>query len=74
MAAQLQPLSFGDAKVGDTLHFLTTENGFDGRGIYSRTGRVTSATAKSLTVVCDDRSTARLTKATWHYREPRKVV
>jgi hypothetical protein len=38
---------------GDRLQFITRETGFNGRGLYVRTGTVTKVTAKVIQVTCD---------------------
>lgn len=75
-----EPVDFSKVHEGDRLQFVTNENGFNGRGLYSRTGTVVKVTEKTARVVCDDavlrvkRDIAVLRRSDWHYREVRKAV
>ncbi|MEI5526842.1 hypothetical protein ACKI1J_32400 [Streptomyces scabiei] len=67
--------------VGDRLQFMTRETGFNGRGLYVRTGVVVKVTAKTVRVVCGNPTsykpdTAVLRKDTveWHSRDVRRIV
>jgi hypothetical protein len=43
----------GNVHKGDRLQFMTRETGFNGRGLYSRTGVVVKVTEKTVRVACD---------------------
>lgn len=67
--------------VGDRLQFMTRETGFNGRGLYSRTGVVVKVTAKTVRVVCGnpasykpDTAVLRKDISEWHSRDVRRVV
>lgn len=67
--------------VGDRLQFMTRETGFNGRGLYSRTGTVVKVTAKTVRVVCGnpasykpDTAVLRRDIVEWHERAVRRVV
>lgn len=64
--------------VGDRLQFMTRETGFNGRGLYVRTGVVVKVTAKTVRVDCGDsyEGTAVLRRdiVEWHSRNVRRVV
>ncbi|MFD7016161.1 hypothetical protein [Streptomyces sp. NPDC059928] len=63
--------------VGDRLQFMTRETGFNGVGLYSRTGMVTKVTAKAVKVDCGQGwGTAVLRKdlSAWVSRDVRRVV
>lgn len=67
--------------VGDRLQFMTRETGFNGRGLYTRTGTVVKVTAKTVRVVCGnpasyrpDTAVLRKDIAEWHSRDVRRVV
>lgn len=67
--------------VGDRLQFMTRDTGFNGAGLYSRTGVVVKVTAKTVRVNCGNPSswkpdTAILRKdaVEWHSRDVRRVV
>lgn len=67
--------TFDDVHEGDTLTFLTRDTGFNGRGIYPRTGVVTKVTAKTVTVDCGPEGgggTARIRRADWYERDVRR--
>jgi hypothetical protein len=66
---------------GDRLQFITRDTGFNGAGLYTRTGVVIKVTEKTVQVVCGDPKsykpdTAVLRKdaVTWHSRDVRRVV
>lgn len=70
-------VDFSNVHEGDRLQFITRETGFNGRGLYSRTGTVTKVTAKTVQVDCGRDSwkrTAVLRRADWHSRDVRRVV
>lgn len=54
MSETFEPVDFSNVHEGDRVQFVTTENGFDGRGTYWRTGTVTKVTEKTVRVDCDD--------------------
>ncbi|MBP5906809.1 hypothetical protein F3K40_15230 [Streptomyces sp. LBUM 1478] len=64
--------------VGDRLQFMTRETGFNGRGLYVRTGVVVKVTEKTVRVDCGDNyeGTAVLRKdiVEWHSRDVRRVI
>ena len=67
--------------VGDRLQFMTRETGFNGRGLYVRTGVVTKVTAKTVRVVCGnpalykpDTAVLRKDAVEWHSRDVRRIV
>lgn len=67
--------------VGDRLQFMTRDTGFNGRGLYSRTGVVVKVTAKTVRVVCGnpasykpDTAVLRKDIAEWHSRDVRRIV
>lgn len=67
--------------VGDRLQFMTRETGFNGRGLYSRTGVVVKVTAKTVRVVCGnpaaykpDTAVLRKDAVEWHSRDVRRIV
>lgn len=43
----------GNVHEGDRLQFITRDTGFNGRGLYVRTGTVTKVTEKAIQVTCD---------------------
>jgi hypothetical protein len=66
---------------GDRLQFITRDTGFNGRGLYPRTGTVTKVTEKTIHVTCDAPALARPEVAvlrrhipTWVSRAVRRVV
>jgi hypothetical protein len=63
---------------GDRLQFMTRETGFNGRGLYVRTGVVVKVTEKTVRVDCRDsfEGTAVLRRdaVEWHSRNVRRVV
>lgn len=70
-----------NVREGDRLQFMTRDTGFNGVGLYSRTGTVVKVTAKTVRVVCGNPSsykpdTAVLRKdvVEWHSRDVRRVV
>lgn len=70
-------VDFSNVHVGDRLQFMTRETGFNGRGLYSRTGVVVKVTEKTVLVDCGLESwkrTAVLRRADWHSRDVRRVV
>lgn len=91
MSAQQQPeaVGFGDVSIGDRLVFATRDNGFGGGGnLIDRTGVVTSATEKTVTVKVDNPTpvrafergktrthglTARLRAGDWYGRSVRRL-
>lgn len=67
--------------VGDRLQFMTRDTGFNGRGLYSRTGTVAKVTDRTIHVTCDAPELARPEVAvlrrhipTWVSRAVRRVV
>lgn len=67
--------------VGDRLQFMTRDTGFNGRGLYSRTGVVVKVTEKTVRVVCGnpasykpDTAVLRKDVAEWHSRDVRRAV
>lgn len=80
MSEKFEPVDFGNVREGDRLQFVTTENGFDGRGTYWRTGSVVKVTEKTVRVICDDvptrvkRDTAVLRRNDWGSRAVNKAV
>jgi len=72
-------IDFGDVRPGDTLAFLTADNGFAGSGHpIERTGTVVAVTEKTVVVSTSSMSgpgpaTARLRRADWYHRHVRKV-
>lgn len=64
--------------VGDRLQFITRETGFNGRGLYTRTGTVVKVTAKTVHVDCRDTfsgaAVLRKHQASWNERAVRRVV
>ncbi|MFB7919351.1 hypothetical protein [Streptomyces sp. NPDC056061] len=62
------PVDFSAVCEGDRLSFITTENGYGGRGVYTRTGRVRRVTERTVLVDCDDSSRAMLRRADWNAR------
>lgn len=87
---QAEPIGFGDVNIGDRLVFATRDNGFGGTGdLIDRTGVVTSATEKTVTVELDNPTpirafeggkartyglTARLRAAHWYGRSVRRLA
>ncbi|GAA2694388.1 hypothetical protein GCM10010400_69950 [Streptomyces aculeolatus] len=70
-------VDFSNVHEGDRLQFTTRETGFNGRGLYSRTGVVVKVTEKTVRVDCGLESwnrTAVLRRADWHSRAVRRVV
>jgi hypothetical protein len=68
-----------DVREGDRLQFMTRETGFNGRGLYSRTGVVVKVTEKTVYVDCGPTSwkrTAVLRRniPEWVSRAVRRVV
>ncbi|MFE4818662.1 hypothetical protein ACFRFU_19945 [Streptomyces sp. NPDC056704] len=68
-------------REGDRLQFMTRETGFNGRGLYLRTGVVTKVTAKTVRVVCGnpafykpDTAVLRKDVVEWHSRDVRRIV
>lgn len=66
---------------GDRLQFMTRETGFNGRGLYVRTGVVVKVTAKTVRVVCGnpasyrpDTAVLRKDAVEWHSRNVRRIV
>ncbi|MEV5451530.1 hypothetical protein [Streptomyces sp. NPDC052535] len=64
--------------VGDRLQFITRETGFNGRGLYTRTGTVVKVTAKTVHVDCRDSyegiAVLRKHQPSWHERDVRRLV
>lgn len=67
--------------MGDRLQFMTRETGFNGRGLYTRTGTVTKVTEKTIHVTCDTVGRARPEIAvlrrhvpSWVSRAVRRIV
>jgi len=67
-----------NVRAGDRLQFMTRETGFNGRGLYVRTGVVVKVTEKTVRVDCRDsyEGTAVLRRdaVEWHSRNVRRVV
>ena len=77
MSETFDGVDFSNVHEGDRLQFITRETGFNGRGLYSRTGTVIKVTAKTVQVDCGRDSwkrTAVLRRADWHSRDVRRVV
>jgi hypothetical protein len=68
------PVDFRDVAAGDRIRFLTNDNGYGGRGMYWRTGTAITTTPKTVTIRCEDGSTARLRAADWSARDPEKAA
>lgn len=68
------PVDFHDVRAGDRLHFLTRDTSYEGRGIYPRVGTVSGVHARSITVACDDGSSAALARELWREREPQRLT
>lgn len=62
------PVDFSSVTEGDRLRFVTTENGYGGRGVYSRTGTVGRVTVRTVVVNCVDGSRAVIRRADWSAR------
>jgi hypothetical protein len=62
------PVAFADVAEGQWLKFVTMENGFNGRGMVIREGRVTAATEKTVRIACLDDSRAVLRRDDWGAR------
>lgn len=80
-AETFEGVNSGNVHVGDRLQFMTRDTGFNGRGLYSRTGTVVKVTAKTIRVVCGnpasykpDTAVLRRDVAEWHERDVRRVV
>lgn len=76
---KFEGVDFRDVREGDRLQFITRETGFNGRGLYSRTGTVVKVTEKTARVVCGDPTAykpdiAVLRRADWRSRDVRRVV
>ncbi|MFJ3545436.1 hypothetical protein ACIPQH_25110 [Streptomyces rubiginosohelvolus] len=74
--ADYQPADFQDFVVGDGINFQTRNTGFNGAGLFWRTGRVVKVTDKTITVSCDNNqigSTARIRRADWASRCPGRI-
>lgn len=69
-----EPVDFRQVFAGDRIRFITTENGYGGRGLYTRTGTVIRTSPKTATIRCEDGTTARLRAADWNARSPQKAV
>jgi hypothetical protein len=70
-----------NVREGDRLQFITRDTGFNGRGLYPRTGTVTKVTEKTIHVTCDAPELARPEVAvlrrhipTWVSRAVRRIV
>jgi hypothetical protein len=67
-----------NVREGDRLQFMTRETGFNGRGLFVRTGTVVKVTAKTVRVDCRDSfegvATLRRDGVEWHSRNVRRVV
>lgn len=80
MNEKFEPVDFSNVHEGDRVQFVTTENGFNGRGTYWRTGSVTKVTEKTVRVECDDaptrvkRDIAVLRASDWGSRAVNKAV
>lgn len=80
MSEKFEPVDFSNVHEGDRVQFVTTENGFDGRGTYWRTGSVVKVTEKTVRVLCDDapervkRDIAVLRASDWGSRAVNKAV
>ena len=81
MAEKFEGVEPRNVHVGDRLQFMTRETGFNGRGLYVRTGTVVKVTAKTVRVVCGnpaaykpDTATLRKDVVEWHERNVRRVV
>ena len=75
----VEGVDFSNVREGDRLQFITRDTGFNGRGLYSRTGVVVKVTEKTVRVVCGNPAhykpdTAVLRRADWHSRDVRRVV
>lgn len=77
-AEMFEGVASSNVHEGDRLQFMTRETGFNGRGLYSRTGTVVKVTAKTVRVDCRDsgEGTAVLRRdlVEWHSRAVRRVV
>lgn len=70
-----EPVDFSGVQIGDTLTFLTADNGYGGTGGYvSGSGTVTSKTDKSISVHTGTGRNARLLRRDWSSRSVRRVV
>ncbi|QDN64374.1 hypothetical protein [Streptomyces sp. S1D4-14] len=81
MSETYEGVNPSNVHVGDRLQFMTRETGFNGRGLYSRTGVVTKVTAKTVRVVCGDPASYKPDSAVlrkdvveWHSRDVRRIV
>jgi hypothetical protein len=77
MSETFEPVDFNNVHEGDRVQFVTNENGFDGRGLYSRTGVVVRVTEKTVRVDCTEgreRDIAVLRRADWRSRDVRRIV
>jgi hypothetical protein len=71
----VQAVTFDNVREGDRLRFLTRETGFNGSGIYPRTGTVTKITAKTVRVTCcPGEGRAVIRRADWYTRDVRQVI
>lgn len=79
MAETFEPVDFRDVHDGDRLRFVTADNGFNGRGLIWRTGRVIKKTEKTARVECDTAGLeaperAVLRRDGWHARAVSKAA
>lgn len=74
MSETFEPVDFSNVHEGDRVQFVTTENGFGGRGTYWRKGSVLRATDKTIRVVCEDGTTAVLRRNDWGSRDVNKAA
>lgn len=77
MTDTYEGIDFTNVQIGDRIRFVTKDNGFNGVGIYSRTGTVTGKTEKTITVTCEANilgKVARIRRVDWSYREPQIAV
>lgn len=73
VANAYEPVDFGDVSKGHRLRFVTNDNGYGGRGIYTRTGYVYKVTANTVQVACADSSRATLRRSDWRARSVQRA-
>lgn len=78
MAEMFESVVPSNVHVGDRLQFITRETGFNGRGLYTRTGTVVKVTEKTVHVDCRDSydgiAVLRKYQPSWHERDVRRIV